>query len=79
MPLSAVCTLGIIGGMSYYALSSPIGKFNSWRGPLYGGIMGLLLLNLSGLGSYYFYGPNAFSSLVFSVEPYIGIGLFSAF
>ncbi len=77
IPMSILATMGVFGGMSYYALRSPIGKFNKMGGALYGGLFGLLALNLAGAGSMWMYGANSFSNVIFSVEPYLGIGLFS--
>lgn len=36
-------------------------------------------MNLAGMGSLWMWGPNMFSKAVFSIYPYVGVGLFSAF
>lgn len=42
-----------------------------------GGLLGLIGMQLVGLGAAYFMGPNALSSLLFNVNTYGGILLFS--
>ena len=46
---------------------------------LFGSLLSLIGIQLVSLGCMYFIGPNMFSSAVYTVYPYIGIGLFSAF
>ena len=47
-------------------------------GKIFGGsLLGLIAMQLVGLGSAYFLGPNALSSLLFSIDNYAGILLFS--
>lgn len=79
IPMSILLTLGTFGGCSLYAMNQPIGRFNAWGGPLFGALLSVLVLNLSGALSLYMMGPNMFSNLIFSAYPYVGIGLFSLF
>ena len=79
LPLSLFLTVGTFGGASLYAMSQPIGSFNKWGGTLMGILVSCLLMNLAGIGSMWMWGPNMFSKMVFSIYPYIGVGLFSAF
>jgi FtsH-binding integral membrane protein len=51
----------------------------SLTGPLVGALGGAIVLQLAGAASLYFIGPNLFSSVVYSVYPYVGLGLFSVF
>lgn len=61
IPLSLLLTLGTFGGASLYAMSKPVGEFNKWGGTLTGILVSCLLMNLAGIGSLYFMGPNLFS------------------
>lgn len=79
VPAALVCSLGIFVGSSLYAIRQPLGKFKSWGGPLYGALFSLIILQLAGLGASFMMGPNAFSSVIFTVKPYFTIGLFTAF
>lgn len=79
IPLSLILTLGTFGGASLYALNQPIGKFNSWGSALTGVLVSCIIMNLAGLGSMWILGPNMFSKAIFTVYPYIGVGLFTAF
>lgn len=79
IPLSVIMTLGTFGGASLYAMNQPIGRFDSWGPALYGVLVTTLVMNLCAAGGYYFYGPNMFSNTVFSIYPYFGLGLFTAF
>lgn len=78
-PLATLLTVGTFLGSSAYALNQPLGKFSSWGSVLTGTLVSLILLQLGGLGAAWAMGPNAFSNIVWSVQPYIGVGLFTAF
>lgn len=69
--------MGIFGGASAVAYALPKDKMLGY-GKIFGGsLLGLIAMNLIGLGSAYFMGPNAFSSLLFTIDNYAGILLFS--
>ena len=78
VPYSIVLTAASFLGMSAYAMSRPLGSFNAWGSALSGALVSLLALQLLAGGSYLLAGPNAGSQLAFSVQPYLGLGLFSA-
>ena len=77
IPSSLGITLGIFGGASAMAYALPKDKMLGY-GKIFGGsLLGLIAMQLVGLGSAYFLGPNALSSLLFSIDNYAGILLFS--
>lgn len=78
LPTAIGITTAIFGGASLIAYNMPKDKMLSY-GRLFGGsLMGLIGLQIVGLISAAFMGPNPLSSLLFSANNYLGIGLFSA-
>jgi FtsH-binding integral membrane protein len=78
IPTALGLTSAIFGGASLVAYNMPKDKMLGYGGVLTGSLLGLIGLQLVGLLSTAFMGPNAFSSLLFSANNYIGIGLFTA-
>jgi FtsH-binding integral membrane protein len=70
---------GIFGGASYVAYSMPKDKMLGYGRILGGSLMGLIGIQLAGLLSTLVIGPNAFASLLFSVDSYFSIALFTGF
>ena len=79
LPTAIALTCGIFGGASLAAFSMPKDKMIGYGRVLFGSLLGLIGMQLIGLGSLYFVGPNALASLFFSVHNYLGIALFTAF
>lgn len=77
IPSSLGITLGIFGGASAMAYSLPKDKMLGYGRIFMGSLLGLVAMQLVGLGSAYFMGPNALSSLLFSIDNYAGILLFA--
>lgn len=73
---SLAITLGIFGGASAAAYALPKDKMLGYGKILGGSLLGLIAMQLVGLGSAYFMGPNALSTLLFSIDNYAGILLF---
>jgi len=78
MPTALGITTAIFGGASLIAYNMPKDKMLGFGGVLMGSLLGLVGLQLVGLLSAVFMGPNPLSALLFSANNYIGIGLFSA-
>lgn len=78
IPTALGLTTAIFGGASLVAYNMPKDKMLGYGGVLGGSLLGLIGLQLIGLLSAVFTGPNAFSSLMFSANNYLGVGLFSA-
>lgn len=78
VPCAIVLTAASFLGMSAYAMSRPLGSFSAWGAVLSGALVSLLALQLAGGCSYLLLGPTAFSQLLSSAQPYVGLGLFSA-
>lgn len=78
LPTALGITTAIFGGASLVAYSMPKDKMLGFGGVLTGSLLGLIGLQLIGLLSAAFMGPNALSTLLFSANNYLGIGLFSA-
>lgn len=76
VPVAAGLTCLVMGTASLAALK--LKDVSGWSAPLMGGLAGLIGLNVAGLISHFVVGPNVFSSIIYSIEPYIGIGLFTA-
>ena len=79
VPTAVFLSISTFAGMSLYSMSQPLGKFDKWRSVLTGALFSVIGFQLVAAGSFWFMGPNIFSSLVWTVYPYFGIGLFSAF
>lgn len=78
LPTALGITTAIFGGASLVAYNMPKDKMLGFGGVLGGSLLGLLGLQLIGLLAAVFTGPNALSTLLFSANNYLGIGLFSA-
>jgi len=70
-------TMGIFGGASAMAYMLPKDKMLGYGGIFTGSLIGLIAMQLVGLGSAYFMGPNALSTLLFDINTYGGLLLFS--
>lgn len=77
IPTALGITAGIFGGASAMAYMMPKDKMLSYGRLFMGGLIGLIAMQLIGLGSAYFMGPNALSMLLFNINTYGGILLFS--
>jgi FtsH-binding integral membrane protein len=77
IPTSLGLTLGIFGGASAMAYAMPKDKMLGYGRIFTGSLLGLIAMQLVGLGSAYFMGPNALSSLLFTIDNYAGILLFA--
>ncbi len=78
IPSALAITSAVFGGASLLAYNMPKDKMLGYGGVLIGGLLGLIGLQLVGLLSAVVTGPNLFAKLLFDVNNYIGIGLFSA-
>lgn len=78
IPSALGITTAVFGGASLLAYNMPKDKMLGYGGVLMGGLLGLIGLQLIGLLSAVITGPNLFAKLLFDVNNYIGIGLFSA-
>lgn len=79
IPTALLTTTTICAGAATYAYYKPKGSMLKLGGPLMGGLMALILLQLGSLGATYFYGPNMFSLMAHRADLYLGTGLFSVF
>jgi len=79
IPAAALMSTLIMGGSSLYALRQPQGTFSSWQAGLYGGLLGIIGMNLISLLTFAMIGPNMFTLLCGRLDTYLGIGLFTAF
>ena len=77
IPTSLGITFGIFGGASAIAYTMPKDKMLGYGRVFTGSLIGLIAMQLVGLGSAYFMGPNALSSLLFTIDNYAGILLFA--
>jgi FtsH-binding integral membrane protein len=78
IPTALALTSAVFGGASLIAYNMPKDKMLGFGGVLMGSLFGLIGLQLVGLLAAVFTGPNALSTLFFSANNYLGIGLFSA-
>lgn len=79
IPTALGITLGIFGGASAMAYTMPKDKMLGYGRVMVGSLVGLIAMQLVGIGSAYFMGPNALSSLLFTLDNYLGILLFTGF
>ena len=77
LPTAIGLTTAIFGGSSLVAYNMPKDKMLGYGGALGGALLGLIGLQVVGLLSMLFMGPNPFSMLLFKADNYIGIALFS--
>lgn len=76
VPVSLGLTASIFGGCWLYSKKCTDLSMMKWKFPLLIGLCSLVGLQLIGLGSMWFFGPNAISALIHSVDLYGGIVLF---
>ena len=78
IPTALALSTAVFGGASLVAYTMPKDRMLRMGGVLMGSLLGLIGLQLVGLLTAAFSGPNALSTLLFSANNYLGIGLFSA-
>jgi len=80
LPASAVVSSLLMGGASLYAYRTNPDKFVYWKGPLVGGLLTLVGINLIGLTNALFFGSTSpIFALMNDVNVYGGIVLFTAY
>lgn len=79
LPSAIGISAAIFGGASLVAYNMPKDRMLSAGRILGGSLLGLIALQLVGLVTFLITGPNAFSSLLFRADNYLGILLFSGF
>jgi len=79
LPTSIAISLGVFGGASAMAYALPKDSALGYGKVLGGSLLGLIAMQLVGLGSYYFTGSTALSNLLFTIDTYAGIVLFIGF
>jgi FtsH-binding integral membrane protein len=77
IPSSIGITMGIFGGASLMAYNMPKDKMLGYGRIYMGSLLGLIGMQLIGLGSAIFLGPNPLSTLLFQIDNYVGIVLFA--
>jgi FtsH-binding integral membrane protein len=78
LPTALALSSAIFGGASLIAYNMPKDRMLGMGGVMMGSLLGLMGLQVIGLLTAAFTGPNALSTLLFSANNYLGIGLFSA-
>lgn len=79
IPTALGLTTAIFGGATLAAYSMPKDKMLGYGRALTGSLIGLIGLQLLGLGASFFMGPNPFSLMMMKSSSYIAVGLFTAF
>ncbi len=79
VPTCLGLTAAIFGGASLMAYKMPKDSMLGYGRVLGGSLLGLIGLQLIGLGSAFFMGPNAFSMMLLNSSSYLAVGLFTAF
>ena len=79
LPTTLGITAALFGGASLGALRMKNGAMLSYGSILGGSLLGLIGLQLVGLGSLYFVGMNPFATMLLNTSTYFSIGLFTAF
>jgi FtsH-binding integral membrane protein len=80
LPAATLITLGVMGGASLYAYNTPSKALSPWKGPLYGSLLGIVGVGLTGLLSGLILGPQSILfQMLHNVNVYGGVVLFSAF
>ena len=67
----------VFGGAIQYAKTRKEGELSSWGPALYGGLLGLIGCGFSSLGAQLIFGPNEFSTIMQSIDIYVGIPIFA--
>lgn len=78
-PTALGLTAAIFGGASVAAYRMPKDKMLSYGPALGGSLLGLIALQLVGLGASLIVGPNPYSLMMFNASSYISVALFTAF
>jgi FtsH-binding integral membrane protein len=78
LPASFVITSSIFAGSSAYAYWRPQGSILKYQAPLFGGLIGLVGMQIIGLGALAIAGPNILTEMIHSADVYGGIVLFTA-
>lgn len=68
----------VFGGCAFAAVKLKNANLMSWQAPLGIGLLGLIGLQLTGLGAAVILGPNIYTAMVHNVDIYGGLALFTA-
>lgn len=79
IPTAIGVTSGIFGGASLVAYNMPKDKMLGYGRIFMGSLLGLIAMQLVGLGASLIMGPNPLSLMLFKADTYLGILLFSGF
>ena len=79
LPTALGLTAALFGGASMAAYRMPKDSLLSYGRILGGSLLGLIGLQLVGLGSLYFVGMNPFATMLLNTSTYVSVGLFTAF
>lgn len=79
LPTAFGLTVALFGGASMTAYRMKKDSMLSYGRILGGSLLGLVGLQLVGLGSLFFVGPNPFAVMLLNSSTYISVGLFTAF
>ena len=79
LPTALGLTAALFGGASMAAYRMPKYSLLSYGRILGGSLLGLIGLQLVGLGSLYFVGMNPFATMLLNTSTYVSVGLFTAF
>lgn len=78
LPLATGLSIATMGGASLFAYMRPSGSLLKYQAPLFGGLVGLIGVGLTGIASTYFLGPHhILSQVLMDVNTYGGIVLFT--
>lgn len=76
----AILASGLVfGGASAYAMKQPEGSLTIWGPALTGGLLSLIGCGLTAIVTNAIIGPNIFSTMLHSIDLYVGIPLFAGF
>ena len=78
LPTALGLTIALFGGASLAAYSMPKDSLLSYGRILGGGLLGLIGLQLAGIGSVFFFGANPIATMLMSTTTYMAVGLFTA-
>lgn len=79
IPTCLGLTAAIFGGASLMAYRMPKDSMLGYGRALTGSLLGLIGLQLVGMGSAFIMGPNPFSMMLLNSSSYLAVGLFSVF
>lgn len=77
LPTCLGLTAALFGGASLVAYRMPKDSLLGMGRAMMGSLIGLICLQLAGLGSSIFFGPNPFSMMMLSSTSYLAVGLFT--